>query len=182
MRGGSFPCAHLFSFSTHNKPYCGPMSIQQSPLPWLKPGDDFPPPASAWDAHSEASGLLAAGGDLRVGTLVRAYSSGIFPWFSEGQPILWWSPDPRMVLRAPNFRLHRSLRQVLKRFTRDDRCEVRFNTAFSDVIAACAGTPRSGQPGTWILPHMVQAYSALHCAGHAHSVETWVDGQLVGGL
>jgi leucyl/phenylalanyl-tRNA--protein transferase len=158
------------------------MSINQSPLPWLESGENFPPADSAWGTDSEAPGLLAAGGDLGVDTLLRAYRTGIFPWFSEGQPILWWSPDPRMVLATPNFRLRRSLRQVLNRFTRDDRCEVRFNSAFTDVIAACAGTPRRGQPGTWILPPMVHAYSALHQAGHAHSVETWVNGQLVGGL
>jgi leucyl/phenylalanyl-tRNA--protein transferase len=126
--------------------------------------------------------LLAAGGDLTVPTLLNAYREGIFPWFSEGQPILWWSTDPRMVLTVAHFRLRRSLRKVLARFAADLRCEVRFDSAFADVIHACATTPRLGQPGTWILPPMEQAYIRLHQAGHAHSVETWVDGRLVGGL
>lgn len=152
------------------------------PLPWLEPGSAFPPVERAWGPRSEAPGLLAAGGDLTVHTLRDAYGHGIFPWFSEGQPILWWSPDPRMVLTVAHFRVHRSLRQALMRFVADARCEVRINTAFPDVIHACAHTPRHGQPGTWILPDMVQAYTQLHLAGHAHSVETWIDGKLVGGL
>jgi len=151
-------------------------------LPWLEPGEPFPAAESAWNSASEAPGLLAAGGDLKVATLERAYGKGIFPWFSDGQPILWWSPDPRMVLQTANFRLHRSLRQALTRFSNDDRCEIRFDSAFPQVIQACANTPRRGQPGTWILPEMVQAYTDLHRAGTAHSVETWIDGKLVGGL
>ena len=158
------------------------MPIKKLPLPCLESGGTFPPVSSAWDSNSEVPGLLAAGGDLSVGTLLRAYGSGIFPWFSEGQPILWWSPDPRMVLSTQNFRLHRSLRQALTRFTRSADCEIRFDTAFSDVITACASSRRHGQDGTWILPPMVDAYCRLHQAGHAHSVETWVDGKLVGGL
>lgn len=158
------------------------MTNRSPSLPWLEPGSAFPPVASAWGSGSEAPGLLAAGGDLAVSTLISAYGNSIFPWFSEGQPILWWSPDPRMVLQVADFRLHRSLRKVLIRFKDDPRCEIRFDSSFSDVIAACANTPRHGQPGTWILPPMVQAYTRLHAAGYAHSVETWVDGQLVGGL
>ena len=158
------------------------MSTPQSPLIWLEPGDGFPPADRAWGVRSDAPGLLAAGGDLSVDTLLRAYRGGIFPWFSEGQPILWWSPDPRMVLTTSNFRLRRSLRQALNRFVRDARCEIRFNTAFQEVIESCAGKPRNGQDGTWILPPMVRAYCKLHTAGHAHSVETWVDGKLAGGL
>lgn len=158
------------------------MRAQSSPLPWLEPGEDFPPAAQAWGAGSEAPGLLAAGGSLDVDTLCRAYAHGIFPWFSEGQPILWWSADPRMVLETAQFRLHRSLRKTLRRFELNPNCEIRFDTAFEQVISACAGSPREGQDGTWIVPQMVQAYCALHRAGHAHSVETWVDGELVGGL
>lgn len=131
---------------------------------------------------SPASGLLAAGGDLRVATLLTAYRGGIFPWFSQGQPILWWSPNPRMVLRTENFVLHHSLRRTLKRFTRDGQCQIRIDSAFPEVINACANTPRRGQPGTWILPAMQRAYQALHLAGYAHSVETWIDGKLAGGL
>jgi len=158
------------------------MPTPQPVLSWLEPGSAFPPVENAWGAPSDAPGLLAAGGDLSVNTLRDAYGQGIFPWFSEGQPILWWSPDPRMVLTVAHFHLRRSLRKVLARFRSDPRCEVRFDTAFEQVISACANTPRHGQPGTWILPAMVAAYTRLHEAGHAHSVETWVDGKLVGGL
>lgn len=151
-------------------------------LPWLEPGEPFPAAESAWNSASEAPGLVAVGGDLKVATLERAYGKGIFPWFSDGQPILWWSPDPRMVLQTAKFRLHRSLRQALIRFRENARCEIRFDSAFPQVIQACASTPRRGHPGTWILPEMVQAYTDLHRAGTAHSVETWIDGKLVGGL
>ena len=151
-------------------------------LPWIEPGDPFPAVEVAWGAGSNAPGLLAAGGDLSVNTLQNAYSKGIFPWFSDGQPNLWWTPDPRMILEVANFRLHSSLRKTLKQFTRNAHCEVRFDTAFERVIRNCAEMSRRGQPGTWILPPMVEAYIRLHAAGHAHSVETWVDGQLVGGL
>lgn len=129
------------------------------------------------------AGLLAAGGALDVPTLLSAYRQGIFPWFSEGQPILWWSTDPRMVLQVDDFRLHPSLRKTLRRFARTAGCEIRFDSAFASVISQCAGSPRQGvAPGTWILPQMEQAYLRLHEAGHAHSVETWIDGVLVGGL
>lgn len=155
---------------------------QPPPLPWLEPGADFPPVAQAWGPQSDAPGLLAAGGDLAVSTLVQAYTHGIFPWYSEGQPILWWSTDPRMVLQVAHFRVHRSLRKTLQRFASAPHCEIRVDSAFAEVIRNCAGSPRRGQHGTWILPEMQAAYLALHRAGHAHSVETWVDGVLVGGL
>ena len=148
----------------------------------LQAGDPFPPVSQAWGQATSAPGLVAAGGDLTVATLRKAYAATIFPWFSDGDPILWWSPDPRMVLRADAFRLHRSLRKVLIRFRNDPLCEIRMDTAFDEVIAACAASPRSGQDGTWIGPAMRQAYGALHRAGVAHSVETWVRGQLVAGL
>jgi leucyl/phenylalanyl-tRNA--protein transferase len=151
-------------------------------LPWLDPGDPFPDPSTAWDLAQPAPGLLAAGGALDVDSLHRAYSRGIFPWFSEGQPILWWSTDPRMVLHTGELRLHRSLRKTLARFVADPRCELRIDSAFDDVIRACAGSSRPGQSGTWIVPAMVEAYQAFHRAGFAHSVETWIDGQLAGGL
>jgi len=127
-------------------------------------------------------GLLAAGGALDVPHLVAAYGQGIFPWFSEGQPILWWSTAPRMVLRPAEFRLHHSLRKTLRRFRASPACELRIDSDFSAVIHACAGTPREGQSSTWIVPRMVQAYEALHATGFAHSVETWVNGRLVSGL
>jgi len=151
-------------------------------LPWLAPGDSLPDAANAMTHDDEMPGLLAAGGALDVPTLLSAYGQAVFPWFSEGQPILWWSPDPRMVLDASQFRLHRSLRKTLQQFCLSARCEVRINHDFDTVIAACAQASRTGQSGTWIVSEMVRAYSALHRAGHAHSIETWIDGELVGGL
>ena len=158
------------------------MQLSPAPLPWLAPGQDFPPVQQAWGQQSEAPGLLAAGGSLDTRTLRKAYARGIFPWFSDGQPILWWSPDPRMVLEVAQFKLHRSLRKTLQKFRLSSACEIRIDTAFDSVIRACSSSAREGQSGTWIVPEMVQAYRALHQAGYAHSVETWIDGQLMGGL
>jgi leucyl/phenylalanyl-tRNA--protein transferase len=151
-------------------------------LPWLDPGDPFPPASQAWDASQPAPGLLAAGGALDVETLRQAYSGAVFPWFSDGQPILWWSTDPRMVLLTDEFRLHRSLRKTLTRFINSPTCEIRIDSAFAQVIEACAGSDRPGQSGTWIVPPMVHAYGDFQRAGFAHSVETWIDGKLAGGL
>lgn len=158
------------------------MPQQQRALPWLDLNDRFPDLTKAWPADSDAPGLLAVGGSLDVERLIDAYSQGIFPWYSQGQPILWWSTDPRMVLQVERFRLHRSLRKSIKNFVVNPRCEIRFDSDFAAVIARCAHTARSGQGGTWIVPEMQAAYCALHKAGHAHSVETWVDGEMVGGL
>ena len=152
------------------------------PLTLLKPGDAFPPLSRAWPAHSPAPGLVAVGGALDVPTLLAAYCATIFPWFSEGEPILWWSPDPRMVLRVEHFRLHRSLRRVVQRFRASAGCEIRVNSAFDAVITACARAARQGQSGTWIGPRILNAYTALHGAGHAFSLETWIDGRLRAGL
>lgn len=152
------------------------------PLPWLSLDSPFPPIEQAWPQESEAPGLLAAGADLSVSRLLAAYRQGIFPWYSEDQPILWWSTDPRMVLDTHQFRIHRSFRKILRRFIATPNCEIRIDYDFARVIARCASTPRDGQNGTWIVKPMVQAYTALHHAGHAHSVETWVEGRLVGGL
>lgn len=143
-------------------------------IPWLEPHDPFPPVTVAL---REPDGLLAAGADLSEARLIDAYSKGIFPWFSEGQPLLWWSPDPRMVLLPPEFRISRSLAKRLRR--RD--YEIRTDTCFEAVMRACA-TPRAGQDGTWITADMIVAYSALNRRGIAHSVETWIGGELVGGL
>ncbi len=151
-------------------------------LPWLEPGDAFPDASQAWDAAQTAPGLLAAGGALDVDSLHRAYSAGIFPWFSQGQPILWWSTDPRMVLMPAEFKLHRSLRKTLARLLVQPHFELRIDSAFNEVIKACSQSERPGQSGTWIVPQMVDAYRALHRAGFAHSVETWIDGKLAGGL
>lgn len=133
---------------------------------------DFPPLDQARD-----DGLLAYGGDLSVATLLAAYSRGIFPWFSEGDPYLWWSPSPRMVLFCDEFRARRSLHKV----RRNRAWEVRFDTAFLRVIQSCAA-PRATQPGTWITQDMQQAYLNLHHAGFAHSVEFWQNDELGGGL
>ena len=144
-------------------------------IPWLEAGDPFP---AVSKALREPNGLLAAGADLSPQRILAAYRQGIFPWFSPGDPILWWSPDPRMVLFPDRIRITRSLAKTL----RNANYTVRLDSAFAQVIAACAGTPRDGQSGTWITPTMQQAYIRLHELGYAHSVETWVNGTLVGGL
>ncbi len=152
-------------------------------IPWLRgPDDALPDTRRALPPGSEAPGLLAAGGELTPQRLREAYSKGVFPWYSEGQPVLWWSPDPRMVLLVDEFRLKRSLRKTIAKFIRTPGCEVRIDSAFRQVISACAGTPREGQDGTWIVPEMVEAYVAWHKLGTVHSVETWMGGELVGGL
>jgi len=152
-------------------------------IPWLHSEfDPLPDPRLALPPGSDAPGLLAAGGDLTPERLTEAYSKGIFPWYSEGQPVLWWSPDPRMVLVVGEFKLSRSLRKTVARFARTPDFDVRIDTAFDRVITACAGTPREGQDGTWIVPAMVTAYRHWHRLGTVHSFETWVDGELAGGV
>jgi leucyl/phenylalanyl-tRNA---protein transferase len=151
-------------------------------LPWLEPGQAFPPVESAWGSEDPAPGLLAAGGVLDTPTLVSAYSQGIFPWYSSGQPILWWSTHPRMVLPTHAFRLHRSLRKSIQKLLNEERLEIRIDQNFERVIQACAHTPRDGQQGTWILPAIMKAYVQLHRTGIAHSVEAWIDGEMAGGL
>lgn len=143
-------------------------------LTWLSTNSPFPPLEAALD---EPDGLLAVGGDLSPVRLLDAYSRGIFPWYNEGDPILWWSPDPRMVLLPAELKISRSLRKRLRK----REFEVSFDRCFSDVMRHC-GAPRDGQSGTWINPAMVRAYTELHRLGHAHSVETWCGGALVGGL
>ena len=152
-------------------------------IPWLRgPHEALPDTRLALSPDSDAPGLLAAGGDLSAERLEEAYLHGIFPWFSEGQPILWWSPDPRMTLFVDEFKLSRSLRKTLTRFARSGDCEVRIDSNFRGVIGACASAPREGQVGTWIVPEMIDAYTAWHEQGRVHSFETWVGGDLVGGL
>jgi leucyl/phenylalanyl-tRNA--protein transferase len=151
-------------------------------LPWLRGDSPFPPTHLALGPDTDAPGLLAAGGDLSPRRLVAAYRQGIFPWYGEGQPLLWWTTDPRMVLPVAEFKLSRSLRKTLRRFLHTPGCEFRFDGATPAVIAACAAAPREGQDGTWIVPEMVAAYVSLHRLGIVHSVETWIDGQLAGGL
>lgn len=151
-------------------------------LPWIAEGDALPCADTAWGPVAPAPGLLAASGDLSAARLIEAYSQGIFPWFSEGQPVLWWSPDPRMVLMTREFRLHRSLRKSLHRWTLAPGFELCFDRDFSQVIRKCAASARVGQKGTWIVPKMVDAYEELHQLGLAHSSEVWHQGQLVAGL
>ena len=151
-------------------------------VPWLEPGMPLPPATSALVRPAHWRGLVAAGQELNPDRLREAYAQGIFPWFSEGQPVLWWSPDPRMVLHTREFRLHESLRKTLRQWRRKPGCEIRFDSAFAQVIRHCARAPRGGQHGTWIVPEMIAAYEELHAQGLAHSVETWIDGELVGGL
>ena len=143
-------------------------------IPWLADNTPFPPVEKALRSPD---GLLAAGGDLSVSRLLEAYRHGIFPWFNPGEPVLWWSPDPRMALIPGEFRISRSLARVL----RNRIFDVRIDTAFEQVMRGCAA-PRHGHGGTWIHEDMIAAYCALHRLGHAHSVEAWMDGRLAGGL
>ncbi len=140
----------------------------------LNPGNETFPPVEA----SEPDGLLAVGGDLSPQRLLTAYARGIFPWYSDGLPILWHSPDPRFVLEPARFHFPRSLKKVSARAI----YEVRLDTAFAEVIARCAGSKRPGQKGTWITDEMQEAYCTLHQLGFAHSAESWKGGELIGGL
>ena len=144
-------------------------------IPWLAHNSPFPPLESALQ---EPNGLLAAGGDLSPIRLLAAYRQGIFPWYSVGQPILWWSPDPRMVLFPDELKISRSLAKRLK----NSDYEVRYDTAFRQVMLACTESRRPQQDGTWITEDIIEGYCKLHELGYAHSAETWIDSQLVGGV
>jgi len=129
------------------------------------------------DARSASEeGIVAYGGDLSPSRLLYAYRHGIFPWYAQGDPILWWSPDPRFILRLKDFKLRKSLKKSMKKF------EIKINENFHAVLEACASVPREGQNGTWLLPEMQEAYQTLHEMGHAMSVESYFEGELVGGL
>jgi leucyl/phenylalanyl-tRNA---protein transferase len=143
-------------------------------IPWLGLRDPFPP---VEQALVEPNGLLAAGGDLSPARLLDAYARGIFPWFNDEDPVLWWSPDPRMVLLPRELHLSRSLRRTI----RSQEFTVTFDRAFQGVMEGCAG-PRDKQDGTWITADMMRAYTRMAELGHAHSVEAWADGELAGGL
>ena len=153
-------------------------------IPWLHADSPFPPVESALTEADGAAGLLAAGADLSPERLLLAYRQGIFPWFSDGQPILWWSTDPRMVLDTQAFVVSASLKKTLGKIQRssstDGRWQVRFDSAFEEVMRACA-EPRRGVAGTWITDDIVAGYTGLHRIGHAHSAELWHDDELVGG-
>lgn len=157
-------------------------------IPWLEPDMPFPPVEQALTEADGAAGLLAAGADLSPERLLDAYRHGIFPWYSEDQPVLWWSTDPRMVLYTERFRCSDSLRKTLKRVDKsrrnDGHWEVRFDSAFEAVMRACAAPRREHNgtvSGTWITEQIVQGYSALQRRGYAHSCELWRDGELVAG-
>jgi leucyl/phenylalanyl-tRNA--protein transferase len=143
-------------------------------IPWLEPGTPFPPVDKAL---ASPNGLLCAGEELNPGRILEAYRQGIYPWYSEGDPVLWWSPEPRMVLFPGELKVSRSLGKVVRR----GDFETRVDTAFARVMRECAA-PRNGQSGTWIVPEMIEAYGELHAGGYAHSVESWQAGELVGGL
>jgi leucyl/phenylalanyl-tRNA--protein transferase len=151
-------------------------------IPWLEIDTPFPDVSKALTV--EAPGLLAAGADLSPARLLQAYRNGIFPWFSEGQPILWWSTDPRMVLYTDQFKVSNSLAKTLRKIERSrldgGRWDVRFDSAFDAVMRACAAPRRDG-PGTWISDEIIAGYTGLHALGYAHSAEVWLDGELVGG-
>ncbi len=153
-------------------------------LPWLLADTPFPPVEQAF---AEPPGLLAAGADLSISRLRCAYSQGIFPWYSTGDPILWWAPHPRMVLACDAFHVSHTLRKRLRQIARSQQAGnfevvVRVDSAFQSVLQGCARSASPGAPGTWITPEMQRAYEAWHLAGDAHSIETWVNGQLAGGL
>ena len=151
-------------------------------LTWLAPGEPFPPLSEAWGQGSPAPGLLAAGEQLDTPLLLQAYRQGIFPWFSAGQPVLWWSPDPRMVLDPQALRVRRSLRQSLRQWLALEGVELVFDRDFAEVMSRCATQPRPGQSGSWIVPDIVRAYTGLHEQGLAHSAELRRDGRLLAGL
>lgn len=150
-------------------------------LIWIEPSDPLPDTAEALTAHEGADGLVAAGADLSAERLIEAYSRGIFPWFSEGQPVLWWSPNPRMVLGLDQFKITKSFRRVIRQAVANEALTVRADEDFQAVMAACAA-PRAAELGSWIHDAMITAYSELHRRGLAHSVEVREHGELTGGL
>ena len=158
------------------------MTRHLPPLTWLEPEDPFPPVDAAWGPHTPHPGLLAAGGMLDSAHLQQAYRQGIFPWYSGDSPILWWSTDPRMVLQPAQFRLHRSLKQAIRKTTALPGFALRIDSDFAGVIAACSQIRRDGQDGTWIVDDIQAAYTELHRDGFAHSVEVWLHDQMVAGL
>jgi leucyl/phenylalanyl-tRNA--protein transferase len=173
---------YLSSPMVRHRAFFRPRFLSAQMIPWLEPEQPFPDTATALGPDSDAPGLLAAGTDLSPERLLQAYRRGIFPWFSPGQPVLWWSTDPRMVLPVAEFKVSHSLRKTINRFQRTPDCEIRIDHAFDEVMKACAQAPREGQNGSWIVPEMREVYGQWHKQGFVHSFETWVNGELVGGL
>jgi leucyl/phenylalanyl-tRNA---protein transferase len=152
--------------------------MSSSQIQWIEPEDPMPPASSAL---LEPPGLVAAGNDLSPARVLEAYRLGVFPWYSKGQPVLWWSPDPRMVLTLKQLKISDSMAKKLRQLRRDNRWQVTTDLAFETVMRQCA-EPRDGQNGTWITDRMIATYSELNQQGFAHSVEIWDQGALIGGL
>ncbi len=155
------------------------MNSRSRPLHWVRPDEPLPPPSAAL---KEPNGLIAAGVDLTADRLIEAYRQGIFPWFSEGQPVLWWSPDPRMVLFIERFKVSRSLAKTARRVRREETWRISLDSAFERVMKQCAAPRDAHHAGTWITAAMIDTYSELHRLGLAHSVEIWEGEELIGGL
>ena len=152
------------------------------PIPWLEPDDAFPDTSTALSHVRGLNGLLAASAQVHATQLVQAYRRGCFPWYSVGQPVLWWTPNPRTVLPVAGYHLSHNTRKGLKRLLRDQRLSIRIDTDFAQTMQRCAQAPNRQTSGTWITPGMVTAYHTLHQQGLAHAIEAWVDDQLAGGL
>ncbi len=153
-----------------------------STIPWLGPSDPFPNPLTQPDPDPEVPGLLAVSERIYPGQLERAYRSGIFPWYSDHQPVLWWSPDPRMTLRPVNLKISQSLRKTIRACLDDPSITLRVDHDFPGVMRACATTERQGQDGTWITHEIMDAYTALHEQGHAHCITVEQNQHSIGGL
>lgn len=153
-----------------------------STIPWLGPDDPFPDPQTQADPDPDVPGLLAVSERIFAGQLERAYRNGIFPWYSNHQPVLWWSPDPRMTLNPSDLKISRSLRKHIKACLDDPQIELRVDDRFTEVMRACATAERVGQDGTWITHEIMDAYTKLHEQGHAHCITVHDHHQMVGGL
>ena len=153
-----------------------------STIPWLGPSDSFPNPLTQPDPDPEVPGLLAVSERIYPGQLERAYRSGIFPWYSDHQPVLWWSPDPRMTLNPTDLKISQSLRKTIRACIDDPSITLRVDHDFPGVMRACATTDRQGQDGTWITHEIMDAYTALHEQGHAHCITLEQNNQAIGGL
>ena len=153
-----------------------------SQIAWLGPNDSFPNPLTEADPDPSVPGLIAVSEHIYPGQLARAYQQGIFPWYSDNQPILWWSPDPRMVLKPSEFKCSESLRKIIRSFCQNTQSQIVVDGDFGAVIRSCATSTRKNQDGTWITHEIIDAYTALHEEGHAHSIVVTEDGQIIGGL